>query len=397
MAKRTRTFWEYWNCTSCPTEKIRGDNKRCPSCGNPREVKELSDAYLGRGTDPTTGRVLAGDHITDATELSQTERGPDRHCEACGSGNYGDALNCSSCGSPMFEVPIGPPEQEREPEPVYTPPPPPRQYRPYTPPVDSEDVHYTGYNKTVWVAMAFLLMMSIVCGFIWGAQTHQIPGTVTNMAWRRTVHVETYTKYTESGWGHDLQQSSAVMPVRGSGERAGVENIRNCNAKHYDDEKIRCGTEQVCKDVQYQSGTKESCSVTSNGNGSATETCVDVPTYTTKQKCNNEPKYCDKPIYKDYCDYDTWKWSSTRIVPNAGVGTENIVWPTVALGPLDRQSQTERYEITFTYTDGETPKFYTLETASQRDYLSWGVGKKGVLKVRNIGTISEVLHEGQIR
>ena len=404
MATRTRTFWTYWDCTSCDTKHIRGDNKRCPDCGNPRETEELAAESLGRDIDPVSGKVLANDNIVDVAELAEALSGADWHCSNCGSGNRNLDANCISCSNPRYEVenPEYVPQQEPDygSEPVQSQEPawqrtwrdipkdPEPNFSYSAPPPDKT-------NQYLMIAGGVLAAFLFIWGIVWCMTTHDVKGTVTTMTWQHIVYRDTFSKVKDSDWEDRITLSAPVMPVNGSGERAGATNVRNCTQQHYDDRTYVCGSERKCdnKTRQVASGSHEVCSTSSNRNGSATETCHDVTDYRTEhyEDCRNVDKMCTEPIYKNHCDYDTYKWVLAQTVNGGGQGTENLVWPDPAVGPVDRLRHEEHYGVTFSYTDGE-PDTYTLTTNSQSEYLTWQKGMVGVLSIRNIGTVAEVKH-----
>ena len=396
MATRTRTFWEWWDCTSCDNKHIRGDQKRCPTCGNPRENPELQAGYLGREIDPVSGKVLATDNITDPTELAEALSGADWYCSQCETGNRNLDAACVSCGNPRYEPANPANPADTEPEPAWQ-----NTYRNL--PKDPESVYsysappQSNLNQYLFIAGGVLAAFLFIWGIVWCFQTHEVTGKVTDMSWTHTVYTDTFTKVADSDWQDSITSQPPVMPVHGSGERAGAENIRNCSQQHHHDRTYVCGTKRECSDRtrQVKSGSHESCSTHRNGNGSATETCHDVTDYRTEhyEDCRNVDKYCTEPIYKTHCDYDTYKWVVTGTVNGGGHGTTNLVWldPEV-VGSYDRIRHEEGYAVVFSYTDGSDMETTTQNPASQAEYLTWDMDMPGILSVRNMGTVADVKH-----
>ncbi|MCY1006739.1 hypothetical protein OV079_14495 [Nannocystis pusilla] len=56
----TVTAWGLWDCTRCGQKDISGRDKRCPSCGDPREQHEL-DAMRPPDDAAFEGAVVRGD------------------------------------------------------------------------------------------------------------------------------------------------------------------------------------------------------------------------------------------------------------------------------------------------------------------------------------------------
>ncbi len=142
------------------------------------------------------------------------------------------------------------------------------------------------------------------------------------------------------------------MPVRGAGEVAGAERIRDCRRAQRGTRQVATGTKRVCSDRtrRVQCGTEEKCHRRDRGNGFAEEVCDDVPKYCSEsyEDCRDETQYRTEPVYGEQCQYDTWEWHAGQTVSTRG-SDDLPRWPEITLGELEREHRTESYEVHITY------------------------------------------------
>src|SRR5437879_6305840 len=101
--ERVRIIEGTWNCTSCDAKGILGREKKCPTCGNPREEGAESKFEFGeKNADGSMQREAA----TDAKALGLAAAGADWYCQFCAAGNQGDLPKCKNCGAKKPQNPL---------------------------------------------------------------------------------------------------------------------------------------------------------------------------------------------------------------------------------------------------------------------------------------------------
>lgn len=385
MAKRTRIIEGTWDCTSCESKGVLGRHKTCPGCGNPREADGESNFDFG-ATNASGRSARAGVEDAEAKELAAA--GADWHCGACDAANRGDAESCRTCSAPRTDAA---PPRPRAGGPTASASP----GRP--PPVPGAASSVRRKGAPLAGCAIFLLLLGC-CGFClmggwWGAQTRTYDGTVSAMTWKRTLARETFTPVVKTGWRDELVPVAAMMPVAGVGGTAGVEDIRSCVRAQRTTRKIPDGTERVCrtKSRRVKSGTKETCTRKDLGNGFSEETCEDVPTYRNEdyEACADETRYRSEPVYGESCTYTSWAWQSAG-APVEAAGTDaSPRWPVAPIGPLDRVTSSEKYAVTWSWTQGGEVRSHTEEPATEAEFVQWRPGQAVELVVSNVGEVKE--------
>lgn len=415
MATTTRDIFGLWDCTSCYARGIYGPARECPSCGNPREADELAGLYLPP-RDPVTNEVLG--HAFDVRPEHRkgdegVVGGPDWSCKYCGGTNGAQVSNCLRCGAlgdhAKFELR---PVVAEEPVPFELPALPSvtgnfaeHSWGPVPPAVReglSQRATAPAKSNLGWILVC-LLILATISFLIWGFHTHPVPATVEAMHWEHTTWRQTFTQVSAEDWCYSVSERPARMPVNGVGEVPGA-HITHWRMKHHHYDQVPDGTEQVAHTRQVQSGSRRSCSHSNNGNGTFRETCVDIPTYTTETYYTTETKYRDVSVEKRWCTYDTWTWRDDRggngllgpgqrTLDGDGPGEGELAWPSVGLGPLDRQQRKGRWTITVGYKKrGESLKV-VAEEHGDGGYKRWAVGEQGVVHLRNFGSVASVTRE----
>jgi hypothetical protein len=380
MAKRTRIIEGTWNCTSCDTKGILARHKKCPHCGNPRELTGKESEFDFGNTDAKTGKSLR-EGVTDEKALDMANAGADWFCAYCGASNRGDQEICKNCraerGSDAKAL-----EEEADPGlPPENPPPPATKKR------------GTGFK----VAMALLGSLFFCCGgtfayAIWSAIPHDTTGEITSTEWKRTLYHERFTAVTLEGWADELRAESPRMPVNGSGEVAGVQNIRGCVSRQRTTRKVADGTERVCstKTRKKACGTEEKCRTRNKGNGFKEEVCEDVTRYCDEsyQDCHTETRYRDEPVYAQKCSYDTFQWKEVTRRDTSGKDGEPPHWPELSTTAEDRLRREENYTVYLTYDGGKEKT--KLEPKTEQEYLAWKKGQQVALTVTNGGEVQKI-------
>ena len=404
-----RIIWGKWDCSDCGTKGISAEPPagetlpKCPNCGSPREDLKEEVPYLDNARS-STGKVLNANVADTKEEIKIATDGEDWFCPYCEAGNRHDTQNCAHCGASRNEKKVETKTYKSQKNSQ------PTKSRPYTPREKSVPEYKMSMLGKATIAAAVVgTGAAFIYGIHWSQKTHPVEASVESLNWNHRISVDTFVPVTKRDWINNLSESRYVAPMNGVGERAGLENIRNCRSEHYDDETYQCGVETYSERESYQVSDgetcRESCSVKSNKNGSFTESCSNVCTpktkteYRTVQKTKN--KYCSRPIYQDKCDYTTHAWQN---VTNKEIGgnllnlsssqlneiqsTKRLAWPEVNLGILDRATRSESYEVKLKYFDDDGKlKYYALDPNSENEFLNWKPDSRVTLEINNLGSI----------
>jgi hypothetical protein len=382
MAKRTRIIEGTWNCSSCDTKGIPARHKKCPSCNNPRELTGKESEFDFGETDAATGKSLR-EGVTDEQALGLANAGADWFCAYCGASNRGDQEICKNCRA---ERSTDAKALQEEADPELAP------ERP-TPPVAPKQ-----RGPLFKVGMAMLGGLFLCCGGtifygIWSSMTHDTTGQVASTEWKRTVYQERFTPVTLEGWADELHAQATRMPVNGTGEVAGVENIRGCVPRQRTTRKVADGTQRVCstKTRKKACGTEEHCHTQNKGNGFKKEVCEDVTKYCDEsyEDCRNETRYRDEPVYAPKCTYDTYQWKEVTHREASGGNGDSPRWPDLSVNAEDRLRREEKYTLQIEYDGGK--KSTTFAPKTEQEYLGWKKGQQVSLTVTNGGEVKQIV------
>lgn len=337
------TAWGKWDCTRCGQKDISGKEKRCPSCGDPREQHEL-DAM--RPPDEAAFETAA---IAEPEELALAKDGPDWSCGYCGTNNRASSPICESCGADRDGKR---PPTEKQPAPKKKP-----------------------RSLGMWLLCGFGVLVLLIA---WCTIDHDEDGQVVALKWEHTTTLQRWQDVSRGDWRADLRERAGTPPRAGKGEVAGV-SIVGCHPKHHHDEQYACGTENYTTTESYSCGSTQSCSSRSNGNGSYTRTCTSRPKSCTRSVTKSRTKYCSQPVYRDWCDYVTQAWVDVRAEVVRGDGHEGLRFAEIApSGDLERAAQRGDYTVSFSY--GEDGEVY-VKSMARGDYDSWRYGDRVLVSV----------------
>jgi hypothetical protein len=204
---------------------------------------------------------------------------------------------------------------------------------------------------------AFLLLV-FGCAFaFWASRTYQDGGAVEALHWEHHTYRDNFQLVGREDWQANLSLRPAKMPVNGTGEIAGIDNIHNCYQKFHHTDRVYTG--QTC-----------------SGSGK-------------NRHCHSN--YRHVPVNRPWCSYDTWDWVSVEDVPRQGDNTDTE-WGTVTPGPLDRPRRVGTYDVTIGYFDTEKVRYEHVEhPKSEPDFKSWHVGEHVQVEVYNIGFVRDVI------
>jgi hypothetical protein len=383
MAKRIRIIEGTWNCSSCDTKGIPARHKKCPTCNNPRELTGKESEFEFGGTDAATGKSLQ-EGVTDEKVLEMANAGPDWFCAYCGSNNRGDQRICKNCKAERTDDAKA---LKEEADPGMPPPKPP-------PPAAAPPKKTLRTVGMITVGVLFFCCGGPMLFSLWASRTQDYVGEVVSTEWKRTVNQERFTAVTLEGWQDELRLQPPRMPVDGTGEVAGVENIRGCATRQRGTRKVADGTERVCstKTRKVACGTEEKCRTRDKGNGFKEEICEDVTKYCSEsyEDCRNETRYRNEPVYAQKCSYDTYEWKELTRREASGKDGEPPRWPELSVSPTDRLKREEKYTIHIEYEDDGKERT-TYEPKTEKEYLDWKKGQQVAVTVDNLGEVKKVV------
>ncbi|MCP3104654.1 hypothetical protein LZ198_37900 [Myxococcus sp. K15C18031901] len=378
MAKRTRIIEGTWNCTSCDARGILARHKRCPTCNNPRELTGQESEFDFGDVDAESGKSLR-EGVTDEKVLEIAAAGEDWFCAYCGAATRGDSPRCKHCGAERTpDAKKATPQDLARDEARLPPEVPPK------PPA----------KKKRWMTgVVVAVFLGIIAFAVWANSTRELQGEVTGTQWERAVVQERFSLVAKTGWEDQLRRVSARMPVNGTGEVAGVANVRDCVSRQRGTRRVADGTERVCrtKSRRVACGTEEKCRRRDKGNGFAEEVCEDVTKYCNEsyEDCQNETRYRNEPVYAQQCTYDTYEWKPLDRREEKG-HDDAPRWPTLAVGAQDRQRREEKYAVHIRY-QAKGAQEHVHQPTNERDFLTWRKGQGVVLTVTNLGKVEKVV------
>lgn len=366
MAERRRIIEGTWKCGQCDTANIPGSAKVCPQCGSTREDDEAKFDFGERSASGASSAAT----VTDAAHLDLAAAGADWYCGNCGSANRGNSEKCIVCGnsdpdSRLAKKPEKPKQNQASAQPVAAPP-----------------AGGGGAKAAMGVVGCAVLglfgtaIAAVLLMFALSMWKTEAGGTVARMHWERTITSETFTQVTgKTGWKGDLTVRPTKMPVNGSGEVIGTENLRSCVTLEKSPKKCETKTRKAA------CGTEEKCEVKDKGNGFAEEVCKDVTKY-----CDEKYEDCVESVIDDKCTYDTWEWKPGT--PVKASGDDNAPkWPTAAApGKLDRQVKTEVYNLSLAVG----PDTYDYAPANEAEFVKFKPQQSVVVTTNALGAVTDV-------
>jgi RNA polymerase subunit RPABC4/transcription elongation factor Spt4 len=411
-------LWGTWKCTKCNAD-VSGQHRKCTKCGDERDHEELEAIRLDEEAPV----------VTDAEELRMANLGADWSCKACNVTVREDQEKCPTCGAPKnataddliwrAKTRAGDPleralilDQDGETEGRLA-----LKGQGTKPWWDGAlgKAKETAKERPKTLGAVLLVLVGLGVGifFYRGLRIHAVEGHVSSMSWTQRSERLTWTPVTHSDWQADLVSRPEIPPSDGKGERAGVQ-ITSCSQRRHHDESYVCGHHQEPRPRQVQDGTRteertrqvrsgshQECTKRSRKNGSFEKTCVSVPDYRTERYPVQVPKYrtvvdyvtvtdyCQRPVMRPYCSYQTQEWMQTEIRTESGEGRETK-WPALEPKILDKIVRRGEWKVEITYQDGDEMETTTLFPTSEAEYKSWESNEKTHVDVRGFGSVTGV-------
>lgn len=337
----------YWDCPVCGSKGIAGTVLNCPSCGRARgDVK----FYM---KDVAEGEIVEENETGDIEYLSEEQeaqvgKSPDWYCSYCNSLNKDFAERCAVCGasredseSNYFDQ-LKKRQEAEAAEQAARPKPAAAQTAP----------RKGGFPKWLLIAAALLIAL-----FFW-MNGNNTRGNlqVTDIGWVRSIPVEQYQPFQESGWS---------VP-------AGGETIRSYQAIHHYDQ-VLDHYENVERTRQVVTGYETYYTYEDNGNGSFSQVPHQRPVYGTETYTDRQPVYVPVARYATKYDYKIWRWVHTRDATASGTDHE-AAWPDTNLAEDEREGSQRQEAYVFTVQDEKGNK--TTWRLAQEDWQSINPGDR---------------------
>lgn len=357
----TRTIEMEWTCSACGT-RVKGRNKVCPQCGDPKDASEAWEM---------PGDTRSAATVTDPALLRRAGAGADWRCGACGANQSALESACTQCGAPRSAG--GGARADADPAVVGAPP---------------------RRSRWVWMAVASVVVLAGACSAYawWAGRAVDLPAVVAEHRWERAVDVERYAIVDQEGFAED--KPADALEVRALGTR------------HHHDEQVLDGYDTRTYSVDVACGedcttSEPSCSetCTSDDNGFATcsETCSGggetcTTRYCSEQRSEQVPRYRSEPRYQDYFAWRAWRWAVVRTLPTRGTGLEPAWAPDASIalkqslgpGEDEREARHGTYTVTFDAADADAPGGHVRLDWSTEDEGVWRAyvpGSAHVLRV----------------
>ena len=359
----------YWDCPVCGNQGIAGTVMNCPSCGRARGDVKFYMKNAAEGTSREEGDRGDIEYLSEE-QASQTGKNPDWYCSFCNSLNKDYAARCAVCGasredseSNYFDQLKKRQEAEAAEKAAQA-----SQSRPAA-------TRQTGKRRP-WLLLVILIAVVGLFMFMNGSKT-QGNLEVTGVAWSRSVPVEQYQSFEESGWS---------LP-------AGAELKKSYNALHHYDQVL-----DHYEDVEVERSRRvvdhyeTYYTYEDNGNGSFSEIPHERPVYGTEYYTEtvSQPVYVSVPRYATKYDYTIWRWVHTRDATSGGTGHE-AAWPDLNLAKDEREGTPRKELYTFTVNNekGESAT-WQLEEA---DWKNISVGSRISITEKRTGSEAWITDE----
>lgn len=153
--------------------------------------------------------------------------------------------------------------------------------------------------------------VALIYFVVWVATPREVDVHVEDISWMYLTNVRQREVRHSSGWGHPGNKGFYKEPVFN----------KNCESRYYGEETYVCGS------------------------------------YTTVYACGKSTcsqihyRYCNRSVYKTWCDYDYYEWPVVNFEQTSG-NTHEVRWSELKPnGPLQRIQNIANYEVNFVNVD----------------------------------------------
>lgn len=184
-------------------------------------------------------------------------------------------------------------------------------------------------------------VVGLIWFIVWVAYPREVVVEVEDISWMYITNLRQKEIRHDGGWGHQGTRGYYKEPVFDE----------KCETRYYGEETYICGS------------------------------------YTTTYPCGNNQTctminfvYCDRPVYKTWCDYAYFEWPVIDTKQNIGFHHETE-WGEFALsGPNQRIQKISSYEVNFKNSDDK----YQYKPETLEDFKRFDKGDKWKLQVGRI-------------
>ena len=332
MARKSLGFIPLiWECPSCGTQNP-GPIKTCTACGAPQPedvaFQKVDEAQFN--------------FIKDEALIRMAKAGPDIHCPFCGTRNPATAETCSRCGG---DLSMGGKAREAG-HTVGTTAETQSQPAAIPPAAASIPKKQRSRAFTIFAALGVIACLAgLIVIILLLLKTDDVTATVRDVAWERSIAIESYTTVTDRDWWDNIPEGA---------------QIQSCSQEY-----------------RYTSNEPQA---------NATEVCSEAYVEDTGTGIGEVVQDCTYEVYDDYCEYTMMAWVVVNTVTESG---ENLspLWPDPTLSTGQRLGDyTENYRILFS-GDGET---YTFTTTDSDLFMMAEPGSRWILQVNSLGGIQSI-------
>ncbi len=305
----------FWDCPFCGRKKIKGTERSCPACGNPR------------GTDTKFYMDSSNVEYLSEDEAKNKGQGADWLCPYCNTLNPVKETSCQGCGA----------AKEESKEDYFS------MQKPVAVPPENKPQSVSPKKKAplaLWkkIGLGAVILAVIFCMFSIFTPK-EATFHCTDVSWKNEINIESYESVDESDW--ELPSGAKLKHKK--------KEIRSYDQvlDHYD---------EVTRTRKVESGSHTEYTYEDNGDGTFTEVPHEVTDYKEETYTEQEPVYRKEPVYATKYYYEIKKWVPKRKVKNSG-HDHSPVWDETSLVENERTGSRKcTYYVEGWYKEGKNKK-----------------------------------------